>query len=335
MTHDPMKSAAADAAATAAAYSARNTYALGWEAGRRSIMSIAANADLAHLRAEGAKALEEATAALVEMEAVAERWEDRYCAAESRIAVEASRADVAVRHLESCEDILRAVKRERDAEKSRADVAEQRVCELRDQLHGWPCCKCGHPSCNHCRDDADVAETLASTADIAGRWVSVEVAWKREGDANARADRLLARVREVEAERDAAIAAQKAEVKAQQMDDDADSALRALDAAIARAEKAEARLGHVMMVHQQAERARDEVGIQYAAAQAVIASWSPVIRASQALCGVGGTDKHSRCFERLCAAVAALDTVPGDALTHPTRHLEALGIDTANVKGGE
>ena len=82
-------------------------------------------------------------------------------------------------------------------------------------------------------------------------------------------------------------------------------------------------------------RARDEVGIQYAAAQAVIASWSPVIRASQALCGVGGTDKHSRCFERLCAAVAALDTVPGDALTHPTRHLEALGIDTDNVKGGE
>jgi hypothetical protein len=29
---------------------------------------------------------------------------------------------------------------------------------------------------------------------------------------------------------------------------------------------------------------------------------------------------------------AALDAVPGDALPHPTRHLEASGIDTANVR---
>ena len=250
MTHDPMKSAAADAAATAAAYSARNTYALGWEAGAR------------------ASRLEEGTEY--------QHLQETLDAAESRIAVEASRAD----------------------------VAEQRVCELRNagaeaireaHMRGI---SDGHPLTARQEGVADIIADFvgsdSSTADIAGRWVSM-TDFERSG-----AKALVAMAQR--------------------------------DAAIARAEKAEARLGHVMMVHQQAERARDEVGIQYAAAQAVIASWSPVIRASQALCGVGGTDKHSRCFERLCAAVAALDTVPGDALTHPTRHLEALGIDTDNVK---
>ena len=77
-------------------------------------------------------------------------------------------------------------------------------------------------------------------------------------------------------------------------------------------------------------RARDEVGIQYAAAQAVIARQAKAIADVRTLRADGiMPDRVARAMD---AILLDLDTVPGDALAHPTRHLEALGIDSNNVK---
>ena len=89
-----------------------------------------------------------------------------------------------------------------------------------------------------------------------------------------------------------------------------------------------------------AEKARDEVGIQLAAAQAEIARMRPVVEAARRLLwswdeGSTATER-SRQHEDIRRALRALDTVPGDALApRITAALEASGIDTSNVKGLE
>ena len=89
-----------------------------------------------------------------------------------------------------------------------------------------------------------------------------------------------------------------------------------------------------------AERARDEVGIQLAAAQAEIARMRPVVEAARRLLwswddGSTATER-SRQHEDIRRALRALDAVPGDALApRITAALEASGIDTSNVKGVE
>jgi hypothetical protein len=136
------------------------------------------------------------------------------------------------------------------------------------------------------------------------------------------------------------------------------------DAAIARAEALlnsaeEASMQEDWAKRQQAaaERSRDELGIQLAACQerlrlamAVVdadgAVMARVVEAAsenyedgyRAIFKCGGYDL----VNKATAARAALDAVPGDALApQPTglravavSHLEALGIDTSNVKGG-
>ena len=99
----------------------------------------------------------------------------------------------------------------------------------------------------------------------------------------------------------------------------------------ARAEKAEERvreldrgISEVECTLVLAERSRDALGIQLAAQGERLRLAMAVVDAARRLDGPG-----------TYRALDALDAVPGDALPHPTRHLEALGIDTDNVKGGE
>ena len=66
---------------------------------------------------------------------------------------------------------------------------------------------------------------------------------------------------------------------------------------------------------------RDALGIQLAACQERLRLAMVVVDAARRLDGPG-----------TYRALDALDAVPGDALAHPTRHLEALGIDTDRVK---
>lgn len=242
MTHDPMKSAAASAAAEA------------------------------HVRTEAAKALDELTSSLV--------------AAEARIATEASRAD----------------------------VAEQRVCELMEACVSYvrPC-GCHHPACKFCTEDAALAELLSSTADIAERWVSKSEHGRMMDAENADHARTIEACSRAAEQRDAAIA------RAETLDENLATAIESLRAA---------------------ERSRDEVGIQLAAAQAVIARMQPVVDAARASLVVTSDPGDNWDAKRdLNDALRTLDTVPGDALapTSPAgaiavSHLEALGIDTDNVK---
>ena len=218
---------------------------------------------------------------------------------------------------------------------ARADAAERMVAELRDVVgteiermlsdyykkqkpdgyHGSPQTYAIEQGCNA------IDAALANTAEVAGRWVSMDAAYKREKDANARADRLLARVREVETERDAAIAARdEAVAQVQQMRRGLDTAVGDIDDAV----------DDWMQKTAAAERARDEVGIQLAAAQAEIARMRPVVEAARPLAKIlpgAGV---------LRDAIRALDAVPGDALApRITAALDASGIDSANVKGVE
>lgn len=81
-----------------------------------------------------------------------------------------------------------------------------------------------------------------------------------------------------------------------------------------------------------AEKARDEVGIQLAAAQAEIARLRPVVDAARHLASI----TMGEVTEEVDAALRTLDAVPGDALApRITAALEASGIDTNNVKGVE
>lgn len=83
---------------------------------------------------------------------------------------------------------------------------------------------------------------------------------------------------------------------------------------------------------------RDEVGIQLAAAQAVIARMRPVVEMARfAVASVGafaGATETVWALDRLNDALRALDTVPGDALppTSPAG-ASAQPIDTDDVKG--
>lgn len=80
-----------------------------------------------------------------------------------------------------------------------------------------------------------------------------------------------------------------------------------------------------------AEKARDEVGIQLAAAQERIKLLEKVAKEARAV-----LEDHDRSMIHLDDAVSALDAVPGDALApRITAALEASGIDTGNVKGVE
>lgn len=98
-----------------------------------------------------------------------------------------------------------------------------------------------------------------------------------------------------------------------------------------------------------AERARDEVGIQLAAAQAEIARMRCVVDEARTLMATPACERLPA--ERaVCDALRALDAVPGDALAPVVRGapfdeagtvnpdritaaLEASGIDSDNVKG--
>ena len=80
-----------------------------------------------------------------------------------------------------------------------------------------------------------------------------------------------------------------------------------------------------------AEKARDEVGIQLAAAQERIKLLEKVAKEARAV-----LEDHDRSMIHLDDAVSALDAVPGDALApRITAALDASGIDTNNVKGVE
>lgn len=80
-----------------------------------------------------------------------------------------------------------------------------------------------------------------------------------------------------------------------------------------------------------AERARDEVGIQLAAAQERIKLLEKVAKEARAV-----LEDHDRSMIHLDDAVSAIDAVPGDALApRINAALEASGIDTGNVKGAE
>ena len=378
MTHDPMKSAAADAAATAAAFGARSNYAKGHEDGA---------ATLAHVRTEGAKALEEATTALV--------------AAESRIAVEASRAArlerEAVASLTAAGialpvdeptaqgEIPMAVAklaRQRDAEASRADVAEQRVCELRAIVGrmeakaeaGWmrddhACVECVGTESPRWSERwlcarHSVGPTLDSTADIAGRWVSATKYGRMVHTLLAERDAAIKAQMKAEAALADGIGAEAARVlaRAERARDEVLSKLTACEMAhvveigkVAAAERARdeavaaksdwmASWRDAEALRDRAEKARDEVGIQYAAAQerlrlvmVCVKAGDDVVTAAMLACesqGILDVLKHNlNALERRCSdyfdAKDALDTVPGDALAKVPEKCPHCGGETA------
>ena len=83
-----------------------------------------------------------------------------------------------------------------DAAEARALAAEQMVAEMRDVLEGCVrMCGCKHPACRFCDEDAAVADALALSAPIAGRWC---LASERDA-ADARADAAIARAEAAEA----------------------------------------------------------------------------------------------------------------------------------------
>ncbi len=131
-------------------------------------------------------------------------------------------------------------------------------------------------------------------------------------------DSFVDTIRRMAAERDAAIAARDEAVA------NLETVARVRDAWIAGARR--------MAAHRAAaERARDEVGIQLAAAQERIKLLEKVAKEARAV-----LEDHDRSMIHLDDAVSALDAVPGDALApRITAALEASGIDSANVKGGE
>ena len=89
--------------------------------------------------------------------------------------------------------------------------------------------------------------------------------------------------------------------------------------------------GRYLSALEVAERDRDEVGIQPAAAQERIKLLEQVAKEARAV-----LEDHDRSMIHLDDAVSALDAVPGDALApRITAALEASGIDSANVKGVE
>jgi len=123
-----------------------------------------------------------------------------------------------------------------------------------------------------------------------------------------------------------------------------DAAIAARDEAVAAFERSGAKGLVAMAQRDAAERARDEVGIQLAAAQAEIARMRPVVEAARhidrAIEDAGGAHVETwspvpllRSFRAVHDALRALDTVSGDALApRITAALEASGIDTSNVK---
>lgn len=87
--------------------------------------------------------------------------------------------------------------------------------------------------------------------------------------------------------------------------------------------------GRYLSALEVAERQRDEVGIQLVAAQAEIARMRATLDEVRACVRHGGPSN-------VIVALAALDTVPGDAMVpRITAAFEASGIDTGNVKGVE
>jgi len=221
---------------------------------------------------------------------------ERADAAEARLAAERKCSD----------EELDEARAERDAEKARAAAAEQMVVELRALVGrmeakanaGWldddhACVECvGTASLRWverwtcARHSIDAA--LSRTEAVAGRWVSVE-----------EHERMLDGVVQmptfnmVAAERDAAIAAR--------------------DEAVARLTRCE--IEHVAEVGKvaAAERARDEVGIQLAAAQAEIARMRRVVDEARTLMSTPACERLPA--ERaVCDALRSYDAVPGDAL---------------------
>lgn len=91
-----------------------------------------------------------------------------------------------------------------------------------------------------------------------------------------------------------------------------------------------------------AERARDEVGIQLAAAQErlrlamAVVDAAREVRRVECLATATDDDVFGSLRARMLSALAAIDAVPGDALgPRIDRALKASGIDASNVKGVE
>ncbi len=225
---DPMKTASADAAATAAAFAARSNYAKGWEDAQR-------NGDLAHIRAEGAKALEEATAAIQEATAKIER-----------LTAERDEAMTWGEAARKAETALEAAESRIAIETARGDRAEQMVCDLsgtlkdaRDQLrdeveqrhYAGDCVDGDGQECSsHKRiNEADAA--LSLTEPVVGRWVSVD-------SFDAERDALIEHSNNMMEERDAAIArAEESNVDAMEKLDLAIAATKARDEVVVEAKQ--------------------------------------------------------------------------------------------------
>ncbi len=231
---------------------------------------------------------------------------------------------------------------------ARADVAERMVAELRSVLddarapiEAWVTSDCDDMGDAEVLEDIDAA--LSRTEAVAGRWVPVEV-FKRHREALLRdMDRVGADVVKARAERDAAIAARdeaeaSLDVYEQRIREIAYDVFGVIDGASVVLLDAIGRQCHRERIERDAaERARDEVGIQLAAAQAEIARMRRVVDDGRRVVehmrdGLGMIGPVGD----LRSSIAALDAVPGDALApRITAALEASGIDSANVKGVE
>ena len=254
MTHDPMKSAAADAAATAAAYSARNTYALGWEAGARA-SRLEEGTEYQHLQEVTDAALDSAAFFRTERDA-AIRARDALLTSIGRLAHTSGIAWA-------------------DADEATAlGVLSRRIVDLADDI-------CGVQPVQDATDALDAIERRHNKERMARIDADEACTLHRENYLTA-----ITRAERLQCERDLLNQSTRA-----------------------------------------ATRARDEVGIQLVAAQERLRLAMACVEAARDYC--------TRYMPRLVDALRALDTVPGDALAHPTHHLEALGIDTANVKGVE
>ena len=231
------------------------------------------------------------------------------------------------------------VSAERDAEKARADAAEQMVVELRaaGEKARRELAEMDRHLATRLDSDAVTAllalETaLSRTEAVAGRWVERK-----------RYDTLFSVAQVEAAERDAAIAARdeavaSLDVYEQRIREIADDVFGLQDASGASVVLLDAigRQCHRERIERTAaERARDEVGIQLAAAQVEIARLRRVVDETRTVLATPACERLPA--ERaVCDAIRALDAVPGDALApRITAALEAIGIDTDNVKGVE
>lgn len=277
---------------------------------------------------------------------------------------------------------------ERDAEKARADAAERMVAELREKARAY----LGSADLGGVHERADLIAALASTAEVAGRWVPAGVAAgiaKRCDAAIAARDEAVANLRDrcidsvdsvanmkradaAERARDEAIAeaAQWREalteivrelddedgcmgIDCEPLDPKETSAQRLVTAVVRRVadlqswtrryvmgdrmmgdatseeEAARSRVATLVADRDAALIARDEVGIQLAAAQAEIARMRPVVEAVR-FARAGGLCQSAA----VDCTLRALDAVPGDALAPVAKEDEHVVVALADLNTG-